>query len=917
MYSVDTSAFYTDEEFGIESEMMTVRVRKGGYEKELETLQAYYRGEIDEDAAIRIVQKFYPYEIIILPDAERIEELFALIQECRKRLVELKKELKEVLASHTGIRTLRNDCLKPSSVISLFESSLTRTIGMKPDLLSNAMIVVRVYFFDVFRDIVMDGFVLNGEKYVFLTASAGQIRQKKAVFIRDSLYRQYEKSILCGLSIEEINRRGGCNTNKYLAYLALCNSATDVWTDFDIDRAIVVDDMETLVHGVVDFIDDKTYMCERKEMDVPINHTDGCGMVLYESVDPKSFMVRLPWIKGMMSPFDFHKFIRQKSEELGRNVGVVKDIYGKEHDVIAEDIRFIFTKSQFKMWKYYDDWDAYRSSFKRCGCIPGICNVEDDVIGNASINYQMLQTLDGVTDEELELMALKTNHHLERLTTDVGVMLKSLGAVYTNENMDFKQKCLLLYPELLQDPYFRRELRQLKDSMERAGWSGKLDIYGKYLFIVPDLYAFCEWTFLGDKNPKGLLADGEVYSSLFSTTERLDCLRSPHLYREHAVRSNAAFDRDLSEWFSKRGLYTSCHDLISRILQFDVDGDKSLVCADKAVVSVAERTMRDVVPLYYEMAKAGAGQITSDSLYSGMTNAYIMGNIGPISNDITKIWNSEKPDVEMVKLLCMKNNFVIDAAKTLYTPIPPKEIEEKIRACVRGKTPWFFQWAKDKEPANVEPYRPSTVNRLRKVIPHRRMRFRRGRLSPFDYRMLMRNPKLIITPDVERIVDKYRLMVRNIRRYRQADADTDAYSYMFKVVRDEMIGDNINPPYVVDAIIYGIFSANYTENKQIFWGAFGDIVYESLQRNIEKLNQHSALCPACYCRYPIGEGETVCPHCGKRRGSVRRVVCEDCGEEFFVPVHVKNKTRCYDCQEMFRKHYRLVHNREKRRMMTR
>ena len=34
--------------------------------------------------------------------------------------------------------------------------------------------------------------------------------------------------------VEKINEQGGVNINKYLAYLALCNSATTLWKDFDI-----------------------------------------------------------------------------------------------------------------------------------------------------------------------------------------------------------------------------------------------------------------------------------------------------------------------------------------------------------------------------------------------------------------------------------------------------------------------------------------------------------------------------------------------------------------------------------------------------------------------------------------------------------------------------------------------------------
>ena len=46
--------------------------------------------------------------------------------------------------------------------------------------------------------------------------------------------------------LDKINSKGGNNVNKHLAYMALANSATDQWNDFDIDRCIVVDDFEYL-----------------------------------------------------------------------------------------------------------------------------------------------------------------------------------------------------------------------------------------------------------------------------------------------------------------------------------------------------------------------------------------------------------------------------------------------------------------------------------------------------------------------------------------------------------------------------------------------------------------------------------------------------------------------------------------------
>ena len=68
--------------------------------------------------------------------------------------------------------------------------------------------------------------------------------------------------------------------------------------------------METTIKSIVDFIDDETYEITRKEMDIPINHTDGCGMIL-PSISKKSFMCRLPFVKGLLVSHPFDKYIRE------------------------------------------------------------------------------------------------------------------------------------------------------------------------------------------------------------------------------------------------------------------------------------------------------------------------------------------------------------------------------------------------------------------------------------------------------------------------------------------------------------------------------------------------------------------------------------------------------------------------------
>ena len=94
-----------------------------------------------------------------------------------------------------------------------------------------------------------------------------------------------------------------------------------------------------------------------------------------------------------------------------------------------------------------------------------------------------------------------------------------------------------------------------------------------------------------------------------------------------------------------------------------VDGDKSLVIQDRTLTAVAKRNMKDIRPLAYDLKKVKGGLIDSESLYNGMIRAYTGGNIGPISNNITKVWNSGKigqEQLNVVKWLCLYNNAVID-----------------------------------------------------------------------------------------------------------------------------------------------------------------------------------------------------------------------------------------------------------------
>lgn len=831
IYSVDTSAFYD------EYEKRVAKLMSKHYKIRSDLKKKKYITELDKEKIKYSNSKIKRYKNLL------------------KRFMDKKKYIKGF------IRQLDGSHYVDSNVVSVFDSFLTRTIGSKIGEITKDIIIVQTYFYEIFEDIVKNGFYANGEKYRIFTASAGQIRTKKTVFIKESIWEKYKNTLTCGLSIDKINEMGGTNVNKYLAYLALTNSATDLWEDFDIDKCIVVDDFETSIETSVDFIDEKTYEIHKnKSMKVPIPHMDGCGIILSD----KAFMCRAPWIKGLLAPYDYIEFIKIYKDKYP-NCNIVKDIYGKEWDIIKDNIQVIFTKSQFKMWKFYSSWQEYKDNFKKYNCTAGKCNEEPEYRKDAKVNYQMVQTLVDVSDKDLKKLTKPLMEDIKKVTRDKSTMLKVLGVTKYNTEKNYLQQALELYPQLLKDAHCKNLITQMKNKMIKEGRSARLPIPAKYTFIVPDLYAFSQWLFLGMEEPTGLLKNGEVYCRLFSKDKKVDVLRSPHLFFEHCIRKNT-YTTDTEKWFISDGIYTSIHDPISKVLMFDTDGDQALVCEDTTWISVVEQNSVkiDPKPLYYEMKKANGHNLSNESFCEGMKNAYSGGNIGIYSNDISKILNSGNVNWDVIKYLCMENNFVIDYAKTLYKPKRPDHINELIREYTKLKTPHFFKYAKGKTNNQVEPINTSTVNRLNDLIKDRRVIFNTSGFGRFSYYDLMNDKDIEIDID---IVESYKKTCRS-RGYlfNNSSYGSDiSHNYIYQLIREKILETNNDEVYVTDVLIKYLFSKK-TKDKTIFWNSFGDIVVENIKNNTMKL---------------IENGYKQCSICGRmfKAKSNRSKYCEECARE--------------------------------------
>lgn len=187
VFGVDTGCFYNDDEFKLDLQLNSLRGLRTYIKKQTNTTN-------DTKAEIKIINQ---------------------------QIKDYKNKLKQTLADNVDtVRTARYDRFfdkdgEPalSRRVSIFDSVLTRTFGLKEREFNDEIMIIKVFYFDIAQSIIKHGFYFNNEKYVFFSSSAGQIRTKKLVAVREDLLNRYWMKLACGLTVDDINSQGGMNVN--------------------------------------------------------------------------------------------------------------------------------------------------------------------------------------------------------------------------------------------------------------------------------------------------------------------------------------------------------------------------------------------------------------------------------------------------------------------------------------------------------------------------------------------------------------------------------------------------------------------------------------------------------------------------------------------------------------------------------
>lgn len=394
-----------------------------------------------------------------------------------------------------------------------------------------------------YKSITSSTFLLNGEEYIRFACGSGQTRRNSPTFVMKKYFKPLQTKLLCGLG----DRIKTINVAKFNAYFGLYMSS---FKRIPMPKFCVVKDCEVVLPNEhlywINSEDNQHYVTE-VEKDLKMNTHDGMGLVspeFNERMKEKTkldwevcnWVVRGPFIKGLVVPFDFKKFIQVKGAS-----PVVKDVWG--NDVNLNDVDMIFTESQVKMWKYYYSYEDYVEQILKNELFFGVAryNKREDA-EYSLLNYQYIQTLDLDRKTINELIEPTIQHYKKVCEGDVINTLYFLLGAKNEEGLDLDYvmstaninyiKGILYNPEILKDPYIKNKIYQFLENQIQKAKLGRVYVRGNYQTMIADPVALME-NILG-LEVKGALKRGEIYSKwwLDRKVKQVDACRSPMVCQE-------------------------------------------------------------------------------------------------------------------------------------------------------------------------------------------------------------------------------------------------------------------------------------------------------------------------------------------------------------------------------------------------
>lgn len=531
------------------------------------------------------------------------------------------------------------------------------------------------------------GFKVNGIEYTWLMCGAGHQRTNRAMYVNKGIYEPLDEILRNGSKVKEIVLA------KYNAYYALSSSST---YRVRRPRVCVIDDCEIKMTKLVDFVSNgEITRCERE---MAFNLFDGQGLISPEFSElwakdvgirdyiPSAWGVRCSFIKGMCVTFDFHTFARDIAK-----TETIKDIWGKEY--LVSEIDLIISKSQFKLWNAYEDWQDYENNLIKNGLSWGVSKVSPRVNEEKTVmttNYQFLQVLN-LSDEDIKGLCDQTVDWLKSVSCgDINktklYLLGSMANKYDAETIfqnvqDNFVKCLLMEDKMIEDEYIRSRIVKSINKKIRESYFGNLIVDGNFMARISDPYAQCEFAF--GMEVKGLLEDKRHYSWYWAErgVDSVVAMRSPLTYKTEAHLLKFKNDIRCQMWYKylTSGIVYNVWG-VDCLLEAGADYDFDIVATTNNKYFIKGILGTDI-PVTYEARKPSKRPLDRNELIK-IAGVGFSPEIGLLTNHSTTFhdmqsryekgteqWNELE---RRLKICCEQQSMQIDKAKGLVIDDIPK-----------------------------------------------------------------------------------------------------------------------------------------------------------------------------------------------------------------------------------------------------
>lgn len=524
------------------------------------------------------------------------------------------------------IRQIKKRSFDPTNKISMF----------MPEVIS-----INVEHTAHYKNLIKDGILINNILFKRFLCGAGHARNNTVYFIEDSIFD----------IINEIfkNDHGDLEMNpaKYNAYFGLYASVSKIVST---PNVCVVKDFKYNAVKKVDWIEGDVVTVIDKELE--FNAFDGQGLIsprmsstwandLHIKYTPSQFIIRAPFIKGMLATFDFHQFAYEN------HIDTITDLWGDIYNI--QDIDVILSESQFKLWSAYKNWKSYVHSTNKNNLSWGVTRAnpkkDKDV---AFTNYQYIQTLK-LSNKDIKNLCQPTIDWLRGVATDedpLQALLFLIGEKYDDifEIMSAKDidigKGVVLNNELLKHPYVKNKIHYMIEKKMNDACMGKLAVQGNYQMMIADPYAQAQHAL---KLPvTGLLKENEYYSNywLKQGITQVDACRSPMThYSEHNIL-NFKKNGETQFYFGHldSGIVINIWgDDCMRFADADFDGDILMTTNNEYFIKGVEDNL---LPITYSKQSAPKEKICFDSCVKADFSSFDT-KIGVITNYSTSLYSLE------------------------------------------------------------------------------------------------------------------------------------------------------------------------------------------------------------------------------------------------------------------------------------